>query len=197
VRPLLAVPPSAELAWFAPDAVRALLANGQRDQAAAWIKVASQAAAASPEAKATIDELNPLVRIAVPAEAPSAPPKPAAAQRPGEDKAVAARRNYMVQTLLAATERAPGSMRWTAHVGTDAPSFGAAPDPVLWQALTAAARESRIGETVLLSLIALGPGGTASNHPLTLSAVIEALRAVGLEKDARAIALEAAIAAGA
>jgi hypothetical protein len=54
-----------------------------------------------------------------------------------------------------------------------------------------------LGETVLLSLIALGPGGTSTYHPLMVSAVIDALRVIGLEKEARAIALEAAVAAGA
>jgi hypothetical protein len=198
VRTLLAIPPTPELAWFAPDAARALFAGGQRDPALAWIKVANQVAAAAPPTKAAIDDLLPLARIAAPDETPAAARSgPAAAKRPGEDNAATARRTYTIQTLLAATERAPGTMRWTAHVGADAPSFGAPPDPVLWQALTSAARDGRVGETVLLSLIALGPAGTASNHPLTLSAVIDALRAVGLEREARAIALEAAIAAGA
>jgi hypothetical protein len=117
--------------------------------------------------------------------------------RPGEDGAAATRRTFVLRTLLEATERTTGSTTWSAYVGANAPKFDATPDPVLWQALSAASRDGRVGETVLLSLIALGPGGTANYHPLTISAVIDALRAIGLDKEARAIALEAAVAAGA
>jgi hypothetical protein len=45
-------------------------------------------------------------------------------------------------------------------------------------------------------LDSLGPDGTADAAPQTLIALVQALRAVGLEKDARALALEAAVAAG-
>ena len=45
-------------------------------------------------------------------------------------------------------------------------------------------------------LASLPPEGAAGVPPQTLIALIQALRAVGLEGDARALALEAAIAAG-
>ncbi len=102
----------------------------------------------------------------------------------------------MLKTVLDAAERTSGSTAWSAYVGANAPNFGATPDPILWQALSTAARDGRVGEAVLLSLIALGSGGTSTSHPLTISAVIDALRAIGLESEARAIALEAAVAAG-
>ena len=54
----------------------------------------------------------------------------------------------------------------------------------------------RGGETVLLALLALGEAGPARADPLVLAAVLPALSAVGLEREARALAIEAAIARG-
>jgi hypothetical protein len=54
----------------------------------------------------------------------------------------------------------------------------------------------RIGEVVLLSLIALGEGGPGQAEPIVLSKIMESLNVVGLENEVRALALEAAVAAG-
>ncbi|MEE9316842.1 MAG: hypothetical protein V3U48_00970, partial [Rhodospirillales bacterium] len=54
----------------------------------------------------------------------------------------------------------------------------------------------RVAETVLLSLIAMGEAGPAGADPLLLRQVIISLRAAGFGKEARAMAVEAALAAG-
>ncbi len=54
----------------------------------------------------------------------------------------------------------------------------------------------RFGEALLLSLIAIGDGGPGQAAPVVLGRVIGGLRAIGLEPEARALALEAAVAAG-
>jgi hypothetical protein len=198
LRPLMLIQPSSELDWFAGDAARVLFANGKREQALAWLLVLEQAASSSTESRAVMNELQPLQRLAAPEQVASLGPLGAVApaSRPGDDPAVTARRSFVLKTLLDAAERTSGATVWSAYVGANAPSFGSTPDPILWQALNAAARDGRVGEAVLLALIALGTGGTSTNHPLTISAVIDALRAIGLENEARAVALEAAIAAG-
>ena len=70
------------------------------------------------------------------------------------------------------------------------------PSPALSRALIVAAEDKRIGETVLLALLALGDVGPAGADPSTLHAVIRALRAIGLSSDARRIAIEAALGRG-
>jgi len=198
LKPLMAIQPAAEIGWFAGDAARILFANGKRDQALVWVRVLEQTAPSSPEAKAAMNELLPLQRLAAPDQVASLGPVGAAApiSRPGDDGTAAARRGFVLRTLLDAAERTSGSTAWSTYVGANAPNFGSTPDPILWQALSTAARDGRVGETVLLALIALGGGGTSTNHPLTISAVIDALRAIGLESEARSVALEAAVAAG-
>lgn len=70
--------------------------------------------------------------------------------------------------------------------------------PALWYGIRRAAEGGRVGETVLLSLLALdGEGGVGAAEPLTLGAVLEALRLVGLERDAWRLAVQAVVAAGA
>jgi hypothetical protein len=70
---------------------------------------------------------------------------------------------------------------------------GYLPSPALSRALAAAAADKRVGETVLLALLALGDVGPAGVDPSTLHAVIRALREIGLSTDARLIAIEAAL----
>ncbi|MBT5244604.1 MAG: hypothetical protein HOL66_10175 [Rhodospirillaceae bacterium] len=54
----------------------------------------------------------------------------------------------------------------------------------------------RVGEIILLSLIALGEGGPGQAGPIVLRQVMDSLSAIGLEKEVHALALEAAVAAG-
>jgi len=70
------------------------------------------------------------------------------------------------------------------------------PGPAHWRSLDIAAQNLRVGETILLSLLALGESGPTQATPTVLHKVIESLRVVGLEKEARALAVEAAVASG-
>ncbi len=68
-----------------------------------------------------------------------------------------------------------------------------APPPPSLPYLVRAAQDNKMGETALLSLIALGPEGPGAASPTTMKEVIKALSSVGLIQDARAIALEASL----
>ena len=82
--------------------------------------------------------------------------------------------------LLQAAERTP------------VPVAGAA----LWARLESAARNRRVGETVMFALLALGEGGPGQADAFTLTRVLKALEAAGFKTEARAIAIEAAVALG-
>jgi hypothetical protein len=56
--------------------------------------------------------------------------------------------------------------------------------------------QNRVGELVMLGLLALGEGGPSEADPLLLSQVLLGFRASGFEEEARTIAVEAALAAG-
>ena len=73
---------------------------------------------------------------------------------------------------------------------TDTPSLA------LMRDLEDASKDKRVGETVMLALIALGKDPLKSTSPTVLNGVVRALRAVKLEPEARALALEIAVARG-
>ncbi|MBL4801533.1 MAG: hypothetical protein JKY45_06535 [Emcibacter sp.] len=66
------------------------------------------------------------------------------------------------------------------------------PIPVaIWRDMIKAVSEDKLGETLLLCLLASnGEGGASSLDPTGVSAVIRALRAIGLEEEAHSLALE-------
>lgn len=66
----------------------------------------------------------------------------------------------------------------------------------LWQRLQEAVFYRQIGETVLLSQVALSDLGLHTSDPAIVSGVIEALRRVGLREDAHRLAVEALVAYG-
>lgn len=63
-------------------------------------------------------------------------------------------------------------------------------------AFEVAVDEGRLGEAVLLALIALGPDGPAGADPIVLRTVVRGLKQLDLGREARLIALEAAFANG-
>lgn len=70
-------------------------------------------------------------------------------------------------------------------------SNGYMPAPSILRQLEFASSKGRIGETVLLALVALGPDGPTGAHAETLWAVIRGLERVGLSGEARRIGVEA------
>ena len=80
----------------------------------------------------------------------------------------------------------------------DGPTVSATtiPQPALWHAQRIAAEELRSGESVLLALVSLGDGFPGNVDPTAIYRVVASLRLVGFDEEARAIAVEAALAAG-
>ena len=91
------------------------------------------------------------------------------------------------------------SWAWDALLGGSERTMVAMPHPALWyrlkEAAEASAQGERRGETVLLCLLALGEGGPRQANPMILRRILASLRMVGLESEAMALALEAALAA--
>ncbi len=86
---------------------------------------------------------------------------------------------------------------WTAVAGMDSDAAAPGVDPVLWLALQQAAADARLGETILLALVMIGDRNLQQVNPLALYGAVSALHTVGLVEEARRLAVEAALAAGA
>jgi hypothetical protein len=90
----------------------------------------------------------------------------------------------------------PAGAAWQVLADPQTPSAQPLGDPATWFALGDAAEAGRLGETVMLALFVLGPDGPGGAHPIALAQAVAALRAVGLDSEARALAVEAALANG-
>lgn len=181
---------SPELSWFAGDALLALLAAGQAEAARPWWPLQQRRQAG--EATAT---LWPLCRLAW-GDAPGDDGE--AMRRWWASGQRSPRQTALYLALLAAFDDGAGVPLITDLLALPDAFDMAAPaaDGAVLLALELAARAGRRGETVLLALLALGDGGPGRAAPATLRAVATALAAAGLEREARAIATEAAFAAG-
>ncbi|MGE5505983.1 MAG: antifreeze protein [Actinomycetota bacterium] len=184
------VPPA-----FGPVAARALFAAGQADAAARWMALAASA----PEEAKAYAALWPLARLS---RGESDKPTPAAvfdawrtARELPPDQAE--RRTAVVLGVLAAVgERVPAAEWLTA---LDGPLYTAGqpqPRAALKALLRAAVDGLQLGETVLVSAVSLGDAGLDKADPDTIARVVAALHLLGLDKEARALAIEAAVANG-
>jgi hypothetical protein len=196
---LLPIAPAPDLAWFAGDAGRALFAAGHLEQANAWLELARSRAAGDPRMMASAAALAVYARIAGVGAPLAWDPAALAAWRASAGASAGGERLVAIFDGLGE----PMGGGWSTIGATpisalsgSAPVAMAPADPAVLLDLSEAATRHRIGETVLLALYALGPGGPAGCNPLSLSRVIASLRLIGLDNEARAIAIEAAIAAG-
>lgn len=191
------LPPSAELAWFAPDAIRAGLMNNDQGMVKAWVGLLRASALFNKESAAHLAQVMPMVRLAGSPEA--AAWKESDLQAWWEATQDAERPRGQAATLfalLAATGDLVPPTMWEALIDASERTTIAMPTPALWFKLESAARAGRVGETVLIALLALGEGGTVQTDPIIAAKVLEALGTVGLKDDVRAMALETAVAAG-
>jgi len=197
------IPPDSALIGFAPVAARALYAAGRASDAAAWLDLAAGLADREAEAAAVRDALWPLAELLDAAGTRDWTPEmlaawhaAVAATDTAPDTAAADARGALLYELFEALGEPVPDAAWTAMLRPPFLASGILPVPPLWQALRRASAAGRVGETVLLVLVALGDDGAARAHPMATAAAVAALRAVGLTAEARGLALEAALAAG-
>lgn len=191
--------PTSDLAPHAVAAGRILLINGFADDARKWYEAARAARASSQPTGDSDVLLWPLLRLAG-ADIPAPDMNALAAWRAVQAKIDAERMPTRTAVLTALLEglgdATDGSLAALLLAGDVTATPTSLPHPALWLGRDGAASAGRVGETALFVLASLGSDGTAGTAPQTLIALVQALRAVGLEKDARALALEAAVVAG-
>ncbi len=201
---IVALRPAPELASFAIVAARALYAAQRNDAAGQWVGLAR---GGDPAVAAAAAGLWPLTHLAA-AEAPQTLPAGTLGSwrkvRGDLPPAVAQRRLLVCYGLLAALGDKVPADDWLALYDDPIPAPAAAQSGpaggvlrgALWHGLRVATDDLRLGETVLFALATLGDAGLGQADPIDLYRVIAALHLIGLDGDARALAVEAAIANG-
>jgi len=192
--------PVPELVWIAADAGRALLLTGDVDQAYRWMELArQQATPANPDAVKAVIDLWPLLQLADwQGRLPWSPEVLGHWWDATQDQDMVTRieRGTILFTLFEALGYDIPRPLWLPLLGGPVLEPAEVPRSGLWQALEDAAAGGRQGEVVLLGLILVGQNGPAGTNLKVLHDVVRGLRAVGLDRAAREIALEAAVAHG-
>ncbi|MBC8338240.1 MAG: hypothetical protein H8E39_06075 [Alphaproteobacteria bacterium] len=241
---LKSIPPSAELLWFAPEAVRGLLLVGETVSAESWFALMRASALFNKEAAQAITQLMPVVRLMGSSEADEwhtgklsswwatikdrkgagqdaallyslfdalGEPVPADAWSKlatgGERRMVSMPEAALWYRLMEATDAVSAKPEKTKTASANGVPFEVSPEsgdvvppsttvPASAPAASALKPKSRLAETVLLALLALGDDGPAGADSLVLRQVLISLRAAGFEKEARSMSVEAVLAAG-
>jgi hypothetical protein len=186
--------PAPELAVFAPILARAFYAAGRPEAANSWIALAKS----DPATAKAADDLWVQTRLSRagagdPASAEAFHAWLGARDMPADQ---AERRAVMALEMLQAVgDKLPGTL-WLNLPSGPAAAVAAAPKPAIRAMLRAAAEGARQGEALLLALVALGETALDKADPDTLNRVVVFLRQVGLEREARDLAVEVALANG-
>ena len=244
------IPPSADLLWFAPNAVRLMLSNNDPESAVAWFRLLQASALFEQDSQALLLRMTPLVRLVGTMGLENEPRDLGAWWQAVSGEQDAARRASLLYALLDGLGEEIPLDAWRAMGPVSGRSAVDAVHPALWfrlKAVTArveewnAQQEAREqtqesasavqgeeatsvfaastveaqlgtsdvlpaprgsllpphrGEVVFMVLALLGDGGTAAAGAPVLRQAVESLRAIGLDQEARDLALEAALAAG-
>ncbi len=191
------IPLQPELAWFAETAGRVLYAAGRFEQASAWLTLARQESLIDSQAAMAVAVLWPYSRLAGSLGPTSEGDLTtwAEAQLTLTPEEIA-KRQLLLRTVFQALGQSD-PLIWSDLVGAQALDLATRqPDAAMIYALSEASRLGRLGETVLLALLALGEQGPGEAHPLVLHEVLSALTRVDLAYEARLLAIEAAVANG-
>lgn len=183
IAPLVAeLQPSPDLQSFARDAARVLLATGAYDRAAPWIALAGR------------PELRLIANFAQADRDENVPLGDAMAALTDADADAAPRQADLLVTLAAALGMPLNGVDLGALLRST--HSGPVPNSALWLDQQQAAKAGRLGETILTTVLLASAGDRLSPEPLVLAQAIKGLQAVGLDADARALAIEAALDAG-
>ena len=186
--------PTPDLAPFAPILARAFHAAGRPETANAWMALAKS----NPATAKSADDLWLLARLGRNGAGDAAPAEAyatwlGARELPADQ---AERRAGMALEMLQAVGEKVPDVQWLAVPQGPAAPAATGPKPALKAMLRSAAEGLRVGETLLLALVALGETGLDKADPDTLNRVVVFLRMVGLDREARELAVEAALANG-
>lgn len=193
------MPATPELVGFAGTAVRALLAAGRRPSVTPWLALCPPAGRDAGASLGGGGPVWPLLRLTDAHE--DDPPAPGQLtawlrQRSPQEPGPGRRQAALLFGLLDALGDKVRTEDWLAVMDGPTQVPTTIPQPALWHAQRIAAEELRSGETLLLALVSLGDDFPNRVEPTVLYRVVASLRLVGFDDEARALAVEAALAHG-
>ena len=195
---LSTIRPRPDLLWFASSAAKASISSGDYSLASEWLALLGKSIDLDFEASGSLLRLLPLIAIAG-----QELPKPFSNEQATDvwsglsDSYTRIEKEKIASRLLVilnamGIEIKSGTWKEVISPNNILVSENI-PSTAFRYQLHNAAQNNRKGEVVAISLVMLGQDGPNKAGLVALNAVIRALRSVGLDQDARAIAVEAAI----
>lgn len=193
--PLKAIPATDDLGWFAGEAARASFAGNEPLQARTWLAAGlGFRPAAGAEGLAADVAALPYELLG---SEKTIPWDNARWQRWKQAQGTSAKvKATILLALLEGLDRPAPDEAWDGLAVVDIDPAAHLPSPAVLRRLEVAAATERRGAAVLGALATFGPEGPAGTHPIVLGMAIAGLRQIGLQADARALALDAAVGAG-
>jgi hypothetical protein len=190
------IEPQGELLGDAAPLTRALLAAGRGEAARRWVQWLDAQAAQSPDARRALDGLYVIATIAD-ANAGFSAERLQAWRRTlkGSDSEQEPQLGQALVLIDGSGHAVPADY-WREQVTGPSRRPTALPPATVLPALAAAVEARRVAEAVCLAEIALGETALGDQPATILGLLASRLRGVDLGEEARAFALEAAIAAG-
>ena len=193
--------PTPDLAFFAHDAGRIALYSGDGVTAKKWYDlVLGMASAENFEASRSLVSLWPLMLMhdqagTIPAnEQIITLWQQSLSQLPAGEQQ---RRTELLYALLGVFQYdVPDLTLDGSFASSPEVSSGKMPPHGVWRAFLHSARDGRVGETLALGLLVLGDGWVDEVNISVLTSVLSVLSAMGMETEARAIAIEAMVGSG-
>jgi len=184
-----------ELVSFAPWAVRALLSAGQTEAVRPWLGVLrAEGLITGSQTAGAAAALKPLARLAGLADPLTDADLVAWRQARNESPADGAKRTLLLMCLISALGDTPPDEDWVPLLDGPSVITGKVSRSALSVGLLSAASAQRKGETALYALLSLGESRDA--EPAEFARLVASLKAVGLNADAHALAVELALAYG-
>lgn len=193
---MVKVPAENDYAWLAPSAARALLVAGDQEGAKAWIDLLKAKFRVADNATREERALMVLAALSGLDEgfgSDNILPNWVEANK-GEQNARA--ETTLVYTLFDGLGYRMPDAIWAALLTGPLKENANVPHAALWHRYQQAIGKKQVGEVVMLSAIVLGDDGASGADPIILGHILKGLVSIGLEKEARALAVEAAVAAG-
>jgi hypothetical protein len=194
--PFLELPVERQLAGMAPSTARALLAADRPVPAVGWLSLLTTELGPDARSQPAVAGLVPLFALAGVGGSDAVPRIDVAAIRAWQQATTAdAATTERLFALLDGVGAPVDAGLWRDLLPAHAQRQTTAPASVLWRGLERAVAERQVGETVLYALHMLN-GQPEQAHPEALVACLRALSRVGLDRDARAIAVATALIQG-
>lgn len=200
---LSGIPPTSDLAWFAASATRALFAAGRIREGRAWLGALGGGLGGGVGGTAIgTREIPPAVALLpyalITAEPRSVPLWDADLWRRWRDAQgpLMETRASLLLTLLEGLGRPAPEEAWDGLARAQTDRADHLPAPSVLRTLEVSAATDRKGLAVLAALATFGPEGPGGTHPLVIGMALAGLRNIGLEVEARALAVDAAVGAG-